>query len=421
MKILYFHQYFKTPDGAGGTRSYEMGRYFAGKGHSVTMVYLKSDDAVSPIAGDKLRGTRRGSVEGIDLIEFDLRYSNKLSFARRTWVFIRYSLKCIRLIFTEKYDLVFATSTPLTAGIPGIIMKMAGRRIPFVFEVRDLWPELPRAMGVIRNRFVLWMMDKLESLSYNKADACIALSPGIEKGIRFKLRKDKLVYMIPNGCDLELFKPGTPRKDIIPGAEQENLVAVFTGAHGFANGLDSALDAASLLMATPYRDKIKIVFIGDGIMKKHLVGRKEEEQLSNCIFINPLPKKQLTEMLKAADIGLMLLANVPAFYYGTSPNKFFDYISTGLPVFNNYPGWLADMITINRCGVVVPPDDPQTFAKGLIEIFKNRESLKEMGRNARDLAVREFDRNKLAEKLLSALNETLTAYGNKSGHVRQTL
>lgn len=340
MRILYFHQYFTTPEGSGGTRSYEMAKSMVNKGHEVTMVYALNDRAKSSLKGSYHKGMRRGVYDGINLVEFDLDYSNRMSFIQRTWVFLKYSMRSVRLIFKEEYDLVFATTTPLTAGIPGIAMKMVGKKKPFVFEVRDLWPELPKEMGIITNPVILWMMGVLESLSYNKADACIALSPGIKKGIEKKLKRKKPVVLIPNGCDLDLFFPGEYPKSIIPGVSEDQMVATFTGAHGYANGLYAVLDTAALLKKMGYEDKIKMVFIGDGIKKDSLVLRKERENLNNCIFIDPVPKIELIKYMQASDVGLMILDNIPAFHYGTSPNKFFDYIASGLPVVNNYPGWL---------------------------------------------------------------------------------
>lgn len=406
MRILYFHQYFTTPEGAGGTRSYEMAKQLVEKGHKVTMVYALNDRAKSSIEKPYQNGMRRGQYDGIDLIEFDLAYSNRMGFIKRTWVFLKYSLRSVRLIFKEEYNLVFATSTPLTAGIPGIVMKMFGKKKPFVFEVRDLWPEIPKAMGVITNPVVLWLMGILESLSYNKADACVALSPGIKDGIEKKLKREKPVALIPNGCDLDLFKPGTHDKSIFPGVSENQMVATFTGAHGFANGLGAALDAAAVLKQKGYEEKIKLVFIGDGIKKDELVERATKEKLNNCLFLNSVPKTDLTKYMHATDVGLMLLANVPAFYYGTSPNKFFDYIATGLPVLNNYPGWLADMINEHNCGVAIPPEAPKAFTDGLIELYENPEKRKKMGVNARKLAEAKFDREELAKKLFNFINQT---------------
>ncbi len=411
MKVLYLHQYFCTPEGNAGIRSYEMAKHLVKQGHNVTMVFVESPRLKSPLEGDPyFKGIRRGSYEGIDLIEFNLAYNNKLSVLSRSMIFIRYSLRSIRLVLKEDFDIVFATSTPLTAGIPGIVMKLLGKRKPFVFEVRDLWPELPREMGVVKNKFLLWSMGVLERLSYNKADACIALSPGIKEGIEKRLSKPKPLYLIPNGCDLELFKPGIQSKTIIPGCKEDDFIAVFIGAHGMANGLDSALDAAVVLKKKSSFKHIKIVLIGDGKLKGHLINRVKDENIDNVLLLDSVPKKHLLNYLQATDVGLMLLANVPAFYYGTSPNKFFDYISSGLPVLNNYPGWLAEMITTNKLGIVAKPDDAEDFANSLIELSSNRESLDQMRKNAREFAVEHFNRKYLASEFEEALITTLAKY-----------
>jgi len=404
MRVLYFHQYFCTPEGNTGIRSYEMAKHLVQNGHNVTMVFAESPRLRSPLVGEPFRnGMRRGTYSGIDLIEFDLRYSNKMSILRRSLVFLEYSYRSVNLAFRENYDLIFATSTPITAGIPGILMKSFGKRKPFIFEVRDLWPELPREMGVVKNKLLLWAMGVLEYLSYNKADACIALSPGIQIGIKKRLKREKPVYMVPNGCDLEMFKPGFHTKTIFPACSDNDFIAVFIGAHGIANGLGAALSAACALKKNVDANDIKIVLIGDGKLKQNLIERAIKENLDNVVFIDPVPKKELLKYLWAADVGLMLLANVPAFYYGTSPNKFFDYISTGLPVLNNYPGWLGGMINDNNLGVVIKPDDAEAFASALISLSKDKDSLKNMGRNARRFAETNFNREKLAENFQAAL------------------
>ena len=273
--------------------------------------------------------------------------------------------------------------------------------------MRDLWPELPREMGVIKNKFLLGSMGVLERLSYNKADACVALSPGIKEGIEKRLSKEKPVYLIPNGCDLELFKPGSASKTLIPGCREDDFIAMFIGAHGMANGLDAALDAAAILNKDLSFKHIKIVLMGDGKLKEGLRSRVKEESLDNVLLLDPVPKKHLLSYLQAADVGLMLLANVPAFYYGTSPNKFFDYISAGLPILNNYPGWLAGMIEDNQLGVVVPPDDAESFAEALQTLSRDRKRLEDMSKNAREFAKAEFDRSKLALAFENVLNTTI--------------
>lgn len=393
MKVLYFHQHFVTPRGAGAIRSYAMSRELIEQGHSVTMVCGSNTTGTTGLDGPFSGGKRRGIVDGIDVVEFDLAYSNNDGFLKRTLTFMMFALRSIWIALTESYDLVFATTTPLTAGIPGIFAKWF-RRKPFVFEVRDLWPELPREMGVITNPLVLWAMGVLEWISYRSANRLIGLSPGIVEGIRKRGVSRERIAMIPNGCDLDIFNDDAPawRPE---GIDESDLMAVFAGTHGIANGLTAVLDAAKVLRARDRFD-IKLVLIGDGKLKPELQERAEREGLSNVFFQDPVTKSKLAGLMRAADLGMQILADVPAFYYGTSPNKFFDYIAAGLPVLNNYPGWLADMIEQEQCGYAIPPRDPQGFATALEDAAEEREQLPEKGRRARQLAEREFDRAKMA-------------------------
>jgi len=146
-----------------------------------------------------------------------------------------------------------------------------------------------------------------------------------------------------------------------------------------------------------------LIFIGDGKLKPHLRERSVKEGLTNCIFIDPIPKTTLSEYVANADLGLMILANCPAFYRGTSPNKFFDYIAAGLPVLNNYPGWLAGLIDDNDCGLAINPDDPVAFAEALIYLAGNPDRCRAMGNKARQLAESQFDRRELSEQFVDFL------------------
>lgn len=403
MRVLYFHQHFSTPAGSTGNRSYEMARALVKAGHEVTMVCGSYKGGVSGLTGPFVKGQRVGMVDGIRVVELELVYSNYMSFVKRSWVFVKFALHSIGIALREPYDLVFATSTPLTAGLPGIIARwLRGRR--FVFEVRDLWPELPKAMGVITNPVVLWLMGVLEWASYRSAHACIGLSPGIVEGIKKRSRPDQPVAMIPNGCDLELFATAAAVPKRPEGVDFTDLMAVFTGAHGIANGLNAVLKAAEVLKKRG-RGDIKLVFIGDGRLKPALRRTAEEKKLDNCIFLDPVPKGVLVEYMKGADIGLMILANIPAFYYGTSPNKFFDYLAIGLPVLNNYPGWLAGMIKKYECGYAVEPDNAELFADALADAADHREKLQEMGVRAQALGREQFDRKKLAAEFVAWLEK----------------
>jgi glycosyltransferase involved in cell wall biosynthesis len=416
MRILYFHQHFTTPQGSSGTRSYEFARALLACGHQVTMVCGTNDVAKLGLERegnrDEEQATKgksaplRGTVDGIRVIALPVAYSNRDGIAKRVRVFAGFALRSAAIALREPCDLVFATSTPLTAAIPGLLAKWL-RRKPFLFEVRDLWPELPRALGM-KNPFLLGAMSLLEWLAYHAADKLIGLSPGIVEGIRKRAPADTPVAMIPNGCDLDLFKPtsGEERQECLrrafPAIAPGDFVAGFTGAHGIANGLDAVLDAAAVLKQRGAA-KIKFLFIGDGNRKDSLVERARRENLDNCIFAPPVAKTRLASFTAALDCGLMVLKNVPAFYYGTSPNKFFDYIAAGVPVLNNYPGWLADQIAATGCGVVIPPGDAEVFADALLRLAASPDANASRRIAARSLAERDFSREKLSADFVKFL------------------
>jgi len=409
MRILYFHQHFGTPQGSTGTRSYEFAKALVARGHRVTMVCGAFTLNGLSLPFDEERHWSRGDVEGIDVIALPLPYSNRDGLVKRALVFLKFAWRSTLLALKEDYDVLFATSTPLTAGIPGIVMKLLGRGKPFVFEVRDLWPELPRALGM-KNPFALAGMSVLEWLSYRLSDACVGLSPGIVEGIRRRSRKDLPIAMIPNGCDLDLFHPSMRRELNLPGVGPGDFVAGFTGAHGIANGLDAVLDAGAELKRRGRKD-IKIVLIGDGNQKDRLKKRSLSEGIDNVLFFPPVKKTEMARITASFDCGLMILANVEAFYYGTSPNKFFDYISAGIPVVNNYPGWLADLIGQNGCGIAVPPESASAFADALCLMADDPGRRGQMGQAGRRLAEREFNRAALADQFCRFLE--MAAGGRK--------
>ncbi len=407
MHVAYIHQHFSTKQGSTGTRSYEMAQSLIRAGHRVTMIAGAFD-----IGDQTLAAAQRVSehnVDGIRVLRISEPYSNKMGFARRLLAFGRFARSAAGLVGELDADLVFATSTPLTVGIPG--MKGARKLgVPFVFEVRDLWPELPIAMGILKNPLLIWYAKRLERNIYTAAERIIALAPGMKDGIVRTGYPAERVTLIPNGCDLDLFQPSGGTLDDARFGEPDDFRLVFTGAHGLANGLDAVLDAAVELKRRG-ECGIRFVFIGTGGLKPRLVERSQAEGLDSLVcWIDPIPKGELARLLPRMDAGMMILKNYPAFYYGTSPNKFFDYIASGLPVLNNYPGWLAEMIEEHKCGLAVPPEDPHSFANAVVELRDRRGELAELGRRGRQLAETEFGREKLGEAFVKTLEDARATY-----------
>ncbi len=386
-KMLYVHQYFGTRAGSAGTRSYEFARRLAQRGHSITVVTGVTDlSDIETLAA----GRTEFALEGIRVLVVPVKYSNNQRVFRRTLVFTEFCLRAMSLCVREKFDVVYATSTPLTVGLVGAFAKTFGRAKTFVFEVRDLWPDIPRALGV-RSRPLLYVMKIMESLTYCSADACVGLSPGILSAL--KLRTSKEVKLLPNAADLEFFKPSLEAATC-----EREFTAVYAGAHGVANGLECVLDAAEELKKAGHRN-IQILFIGDGSERASLIEQAYKRNLDNCKFYVKLPKTEVAHILSRASCGLMIFKNIPEFYYGTSPNKFFDYIASGLPVVINYPGWMAQMISASNCGIVVPPERPALLAEALCELAKNSTFRSNLGINARALAEERFGRDAVTDQL----------------------
>ena len=435
MKILYFHFYYSTTQGSTGTRSYHMAKALAARGHEVTIACSSWSQSDTGLKGEVVDGMRKGRVEDFDVIEFVIPYDQSFGPLKRLQAWLKFARATVKLAKRNDYDLLFATSTPLTVAIPGIFTKRSRGKRPFVLEIRDLWPELPKALGY-RNPIGLAGMQWLEKAAYRAADAGVGLAPGIVDGmVRGGMDRSK-VAMIPNGCDLETFSPfpsqgkeceAEPNWDGVKrlasesphlspadradppleGEEGTVFTVIFTGAHGRANGLSAILDAAALLKDS--EPGIQFVFIGKGGEKQQLVERAQQQGLTNCTFHDPIAKAELAKIVAQADVGLMCLANVPGFYYGTSPNKFFDYLASGLPILVNYPGWMAEMVAEHDLGRAVPPDDPEALADALVAMRSDPERLRQNGQNARALGEREFDWNLLGNRMADHLEAALAA------------
>ena len=375
MKLLYLHQHFSTPAGSTATRSFAMARALAQRGHAVTLACGQYSGAVTGLTGAFQHGRREGQVAGFRVVEFAIPCGNAQSMPARMLAFLRFAARAALLARGERFDLVIASSTPLTVALPAL-----AARAPLVFEIRDPWPELPRAMGGVPAP-LLWLMDHLANAACRRARAVIALSEGMAETAR--ARGAAAVHMIPNGADLDLFGPHVapwrPEGAALP-------IAVYAGAHGTANGLDMLLDAAALCRNAGLR----ILLVGEGREKPRLMARAAAENLCNISFLDPMPKAELARLLSGAQIGLHLLADVPAFAEFTAPNKLMDLLAAGLPVVSNAPGHAARCLEDGPSGI--PVRNATGLAAALRELAADPKRRAAMGQAARAQAVRKLDR-----------------------------
>jgi glycosyltransferase involved in cell wall biosynthesis len=348
-RILYLHQHFSTPDGSTATRSFAMARALARRGHAVTLATGRFGGAVSGLSGPFRAGRRDGRVGGFAVVEFDIGCNNAQGLAARGAAFGRFAARATPLAlglwcgpwggpWGGRWDLVVASSTPLTVALPAILARRL-RGTPFLFEMRDPWPELPAALGLDRP-LVLGAMGRLADAACRGAAAVVALSEGMAETAR--ARGARRVEVIGQGCDLDLFSPWLPplRPDC---AASHEVVAVYAGAHGRANGLPVLLEAAARLRAAG-EQRVRLVLIGEGSEKAALVAEAAARGLSNVSFLDPMPKHELGRVLAASQVGLLCLAPVPEFAEWTAPNKLMDLLAAGLPVVSNAPGAAARLL-----------------------------------------------------------------------------
>ena len=393
MKILYIHQYFKTPNEPGGTRSYWMAKALINNGHEVTMISSKDSK-------DKKKEVI--NIDGIQVVYLNEKYDQKMSILRRLKSFLGFVWKI--LLEAKRYkntDLVIATSTPLTIGIPALFLKWF-RKTPYVFEVRDLWPEVPIQMGAIRNSLLIKLTKLFEKTIYKNAIHVIALSPGMQAGVVKYISKDR-TSMIPNMAKKDEFWPREKNFELGKklGLNSSSFKIIHFGALGIANGANTIVDSAKLLKGD---DTVEFLFVGGGATEEQLQKECQENNLSNVKFLGRFPMKELSEIVNLSDVSIVSFKDLPILYTN-SPNKMFDSLSAGKPIIVNSAGWTKDIVEKYNCGYYVNPNNPEELVEKIKFLQRNPQTIIQMGTNARKLAEEKYDKSILSKQFAGIIED----------------
>lgn len=403
MKILYLHQYFNTPTMPGGSRSYEMARRLVSWGHEVEMV-------TSDRSGSKLisNGWYKTIEAGIRVHWLRVPYSNNMGYKKRIESFIFFAYKAAQKAVSLKADIVFATSTPLTIAIPAIFASKK-LRIPMVFEVRDLWPELPIAIGVLKNPLLIQLTKRFERYVYNYSSRIIALSPGMKEGI-IKVGCDtKKITVIPNSCDLETFNI----KDEIGNSFRsgndwlgDRPLVVYTGTIGLMNGVDYLVRLAVEVNKLDCKARFLIVGKGKDEEKVKSIAMQLGVLNKNLFMLSAVAKKEIPQIINAADVVISLFIDVKEMW-NNSANKFFDALAASRPMAINYQGWQADILRSSGAGIVLDAKDISKAACDLVAVLHDKEWLRRAREASGKIARRDFSRDLLAKKLEGVLIDAM--------------
>lgn len=425
MHILLIHQAFATGQEAGGTRHYELSRYLVEQGHRVTIIA----SPVSYLTGQTLPAARGrwltreslevsrpseqdSTAEGAENAEGRKTETSAPSAVNvlRTWTyaglhrsFFTRALSFLSFMFTSfvgalrvrDVDIVWGTSPPIPQAVTAYLVARL-KRGPFVFEVRDLWPDFAIETGVLRNPLFIWAARRLERFLYHHADRLIVNSPGFIPHLRRCGVPEEKIDLIPNGVEVDMFdlhaQGEAVRQEL--GLE-DKFIALYAGAHGLANDLGTILLAAKRLEA--YRG-IVFVLVGDGKERPNLIRQAEELGLSNVRFVPAQPKVRMPEFLAAADVCIAILKAIPMFTT-TYPNKVFDYMAAGRPTVLTIDGVIREVIEAADGGTFVRPGDPKALAEAVLAYYQNPDLRRRHGHNARSYVAAHFDRRQQAPKL----------------------
>lgn len=394
MNILYIHQYFVTPHEAGGTRSYWISKELVKRGHNVIML-------TSTNKGDKKSFIK--NVDGIKVIYVRNNYTNSMSKIQKIISFFSFIFKAIKeSVKLKDIDVVFATSTPLTIGYIAMFLKK-WKGWPYVFEVRDLWPEFPIQIGVIRNKFIIKYLKCLERRIYKYSEHVIALSPGMRDGVlKAGILPDKC-SMIPNMSKPDKFYPHEKSNDIIKQFKinTDKFNVIHFGSMGVANGLSYIIEAAKYLKEMG-DDSIAFIFMGSGATLFNLEKLVVDYGLSNVQFLGSHKMSVVAEVVNCCDMSIICFLDLPILYTN-SPNKLFDSLSAGIPIIVNSAGWTKELCENESCGFYVDPQNPLDLAQKLLKYKDNKTLLNTWSTNSRRLSIEVFDKRILSAKVVDIL------------------
>ncbi len=381
MKRVLVLNHFAVPAGAaGGTRHTELFSRLTGWSHLIVVAnttagQTQSDEPVSGFAP-------------VPAMSYT---SNNLA---RVANWVSYGISATaHFMKGHRPDLVYGSSPHLFAGLAAYTLSRRWR-VPFVLEIRDLWPQVLVDMGQLEETSPVYRaLKQLEGFLYTKADAIVVLASGTADYLTARGIPEDKIILIPNAADPEDFVVNTDREELRARYGFVRTTFVYAGAHGPANGLDLLLNAA----AGAADQDFDVVLVGEGVAKGDLMAQAKELGLVNVRFADPIPKSEIPELLAAADIGLHVLADVPLFRYGVSPNKVFDYMAAGLPVLTNTPGVVGDLVSSAGAGVVVSPSD---LADGIREMTtQSSAELASMGAAGREFMAEQHSRTEMAGRL----------------------
>ena len=392
MKVLILHQYFNTPATGGALRSYYLATALAQNGIETKVITTHNHP-----------DRKTEFVDGVEIHYLPIPYDNRFGFFKRVSSFLKFVWSIVREAGQFKdTDVCYAISTPLTIGLAAIWIKKR-YKIPYFFEVGDLWPEAPIQLGIIKNPILKTILYKLEKTIYVGAREIVALSEAIKEDIQRKVGA-KQIHVIPNMADTEFYKPESKRPELEEKFGVHNkFVISYIGTIGLANGLEFFLTCAEASRTLP----IQFLLCGEGAMLPNLKQAAADRKMGNVTFIAGQNREGVREVLNVTDAVFVSYQQLPVLETG-SPNKYFDGLAAGKLMIVNAKGWMKEEVEKNICGIYVDPRHPEEFAGRVSAFVSDKRELEKYQAASRKLAEDVYSRSSLGGKFVQMV-ESLRA------------
>lgn len=384
MKVLILHQYFNTPETGGPLRSYYLAKALVEKGITTSIITTHNGNDF-----------QKKIIEGIEVHYLPIPYSNSFGFFKRISSFLKFVFSIVNEAGQFKeYDVCYAISTPLTIGLAAVWIKWR-YKIPYMFEVGDLWPEAPIQVGIIKNPVLKKILYKLERSIYKRSKSIVALSESIKKAIVDKV-PGKQVDVISNMADTEYYTPTAKNPELERKFDvQGKKVLSYIGTFGLANGLEQILDVAQTVKES---SNIHFILCGAGAMRTQLLKTAAQRNLTNVSFLPLQNRVGVKEVLNITDVAFISYQPIPVLETG-SPNKYFDALAAGKMIVVNFKGWIKNEIEENACGIFVNPAQPEEFKTKVLPVLQNNQMLERYQHSASALAER-YSRKRLTQRFV---------------------
>ena len=407
MHILFLSHYFPPEVNAPASRTFEHCRQWVRDGHRVTVVTCAPNHPRGKVyPGYRNKLFVREEKDGITIIRVWTYLTANEGFLKRTLNYVSYMAAAIVAApFIQKADIVISTSPQFFNGLAGYVVSRM-KRAPWVLEIRDLWPESILAVGVIKNPFIIHLLEWLELFAYRQADLIVPVTDAFQRYIEGKGIPKEKISVIKNGADLTLYKPvtGTNRLAESLGV-QGKFVAAYLGTHGMAHHLETVLYAAQRLREYP---DIVLILAGDGAERQRLAALRNKLGLDNVLMLDQQPKEQMPWLWALSDVSLILLKKSDLFKT-VIPSKIFESMAMEKPIILGVEGESADIVRAADAGYCIEPENAEELVNRLIDLYADEALRKKLGANGR-IHVRNFyDRKELAKRFEQLLEWTCTA------------